>query len=101
MKRELNVAIREEGEMTINYYPRKQTTTEIQRVLRHHGWLRGEVGPSELFLVEKHKEHMPCFPRGNANAVEWSARLLEEVMSNLWEHGERLSFQKGYSSVKR
>lgn len=100
MKRELNVALREEGEMTINSYPRKQTTTKIQRVLRHHGWLR-EVGPSELFLVEKHKEHMPCFPRGNTGAVEWSARLLEEVMSNLWEQGERLSLQKDYSSVKR
>lgn len=53
------MAIREEGEMTINYYPRKQTTTEIQRVLRHHGWLTGEVGPSELFLVENTRSMCP------------------------------------------
>lgn len=59
------------------------------------------MGPSELFLVEKHKEHAPYFPRGNTDAAEWSAKLLKEVMSDLWEHGERLSLQKGYSSVKR
>lgn len=47
------------------------------------------MGPSEMFLVGKPKEHVPCFPMGNTDAVEWSAGLSGEVMSKLWKHEER------------